>query len=456
MKKIVLMLGASALALLGQQPSEIVLDKWLAAFNSGDRAKVEEFMKVHEPRRLPRLNETLEMREETGGLTKVKVEKADGEAVTAIVREGGGGGYSRLMMRIDPAPPYVIRGLRLEPADPPAEADGERLSFSGAVDATFAFARKQDFAGAVLIAGPDGKPRVEAFGLADREAKVANTAETKFRIGSMNKMMTSVAALQLVEKGKLKLDAPIGEVLTDYPNEKVRTQVTLRHLLTHTGGTGDIFGPEFDAKREQLRTVADYVNLYGKRDPEFAPGSTARYSNYGFMLVGALIEKASGQSYYDYIQKNIFDVAGMKASGSEPESVVGAQISKGYMRRAGQWESNVNTLPWRGSPAGGGYTTVGDLYKFATALQAGKFVSKAMLAQATSNQSKGDRPYGFGFGLRPGDAPTFGHGGGAPGMNGELTVYTKSGVIVVVLSNLDPPAASRVAGYLDTRLPVQR
>ena len=124
-------------------------------------------------------------------------------------------------------------------------------------------ARADEFAGAVLVAR-HGKVLLEdAWGRADRKAGVANTPATRFRIGSMNKMFTAVATLQLVEADKLALDDPIGKHLPDYPNKEVAAKVTVRHLLTHTGGTGDIFGPEFEEHRLQLREHRDYLELYG-------------------------------------------------------------------------------------------------------------------------------------------------------------------------------------------------
>src|SRR5208282_5473121 len=156
------------------------------------------------------------------------------------------------------------------------------------------------FSGTVLVA-KEGKPVfAEAYGLADREKKISNTLDTRFRIGSMNKMFTAVSVLQLVEAGKIKLTDPLGKYVTDYPNQDIATKVTIHQLLTHTGGTGDIFGPEFNAHRRELRTLNDYVALYGKRAPQFEPGSRWRYSNYGMVLLGVVIERVTGQSYYDY------------------------------------------------------------------------------------------------------------------------------------------------------------
>jgi D-alanyl-D-alanine carboxypeptidase len=222
----------------------------------------------------------------------------------------------------------------------------------------------------VLIA-KDGRVLFRrAYGLADRDRRIPNTVRTRFRIGSMNKMLTAVAILQLVEAGKVKLTVPVGTNLPGYPNRDVATKVTIQQLLTHTGGTGDIFGPDFDAHRKQLRALADYVKLYGKRGLEFEPGSRWAYSNYGFILLGVVIEKVTGQSYYDYVQAHIHAPAGMTGSGSLPEHRPVPDRSIGYTKPPGTtaWAPNNDTLPYRGTSAGGGYSTVEDLARFAHAL----------------------------------------------------------------------------------------
>ncbi len=234
-------------------------------------------------------------------------------------------------------------------------------------------------------------------------------------------MSTAVATLQLVEAGKLARNDPIGKYLTDYPNKDVASQVTVRHLLTHTGGTGNIFGPAFERNRLTLREHSDYVKLYGPRGLKYAPGARYEYSNYGFVLLGALIEKVTGTSYYDYVRSKIFQPAGMTSTDSLPETEDVPSRSAGYMRSRDTWVPNTETLPWRGTSAGGGYSTVGDLMRFAQALESGKLISKSMLAEATREQQE---QYGYGFGVQ-GEGPqrSYGHGGGAPGMNGDLRVY---------------------------------
>jgi CubicO group peptidase (beta-lactamase class C family) len=292
----------------------------------------------------------------------------------------------------------------------------------------------------------------KAVGAANRENGTLNTLDTQFRNGSMNKMFTATAALQLIDAGKLSLDDTVGKILPDYPNKEIASQVTIRHLLTHTGGTGDIFGPQFAANRLTLKTHADYVALYGARAPVHVPGGEFRYSNYGMVLLGAIIERVSGQSYFDFVRTSVFERAGMRSTGSLPETDAVPNRSAGYMRRGDTWVLNTDTLPWSGTSAGGGYSTVGDFFRFAEALQSGALISKASFTQMTT-PNRGQ--YGFGMVIR-GEGPrrTFGHSGGAPGQNGELRVFPESGYTVVVLSNLDPPAASRLADFIEVRLPL--
>jgi CubicO group peptidase (beta-lactamase class C family) len=315
-------------------------------------------------------------------------------------------------------------------------------------------ARADEFAGAVLVARHGKVLLQDAWGQADRKAGTTNTPTTRFRIGSMNKMFTAVATLQLVEAGKLALDDPIGQYLPGYPNKEVAAKVTVRHLLTHTGGTGDIFGPEFDQHRLQLREHRDYLRLYGSRGLTHEPGARFEYSNYGFLLLGALIERASGGSYYDYVDNHVFRPAGMTSTGSLPESTDVPNRAVGYMRASpagGAWMPNTDTLPWRGTAAGGGYSTVGDLLRFARALGSGRLISKATLAQATHPHQQ---QYGYGFDVQgQGRLGSYGHGGGAPGMNGELRVFPELGYVVVSLSNLDPPAASELLEFFALRMP---
>ena len=317
-----------------------------------------------------------------------------------------------------------------------------------------------EFSGAVLVAR-DGRTLFEgAYGLADRERNVSNTPQTLFRVGSMNKMLTAVATLQLVQAGTLRLDAPLGTYLTDYPNTDVASKVTPHHLLTHTGGTGDIFGPEFAANRTALRTTADYLRLYGTRGLQFTPGTQHVYSNYGFLLLGAIIERIGGTNYYDHIAARVLAPAGMTATGSAPEDSLVPGRSVGYTRQLvpGTLASNAPTLPYRGTPAGGGYSTVGDFARFAVALRERRLLDAthtALLVDGKVSVAPSLR-YAYGFMDRVVGGRRFvGHGGGAPGMNGDLAFEPDGGYVVVVLSNFDPPAASQISAFILDRLPAR-
>lgn len=316
------------------------------------------------------------------------------------------------------------------------------------------------FAGAVLVARSGEVIFNGAYGLADREDEIPNTPATRFRIGSMNKMFTAVAVLQLVQAGRIALHDPLGTYLADYPNRELASKVTIHHLLTHTGGTGDIFGPQFDSRRLTLRTLKDYVRLYGRRSVEFEPGSSWAYSNYGFILLGAVIEKVTGVSYYDYVRRHVYRRAGMTATGSEPEDQVVANLAVGYTSPtadAARWRPNTETLPYRGTSAGGGYSTVGDLLRFAHALQANRLLNSHYTKLLTTGKAHtpGEQ-YAYGFSTQPsGGGRSFGHGGGAPGMNGELAIYPDTGYVVATLSNLDPPAATDVSACISQQLTEQ-
>jgi D-alanyl-D-alanine carboxypeptidase len=446
---------------LPSTPAGKVLAGYLEALNSGNKDKLEAFIKAHRPDRPDALDRMLDLRWNTGGFDLYSIESSQALNIQAVLHEREGNErYNRMSVAVSDGEPAAITNISLVVIPPPAGAPvPERLTQRAAVVAWKAeidkAASTEKFSGAWLWAKNGEAITSGARGKADREKGIDNTLDTRFRIGSMNKMFTAVATLQLVEGGKLSLDDTIGKILPDYPNTKVASKVKVRHLLSHTGGTGDIFGPKFEAHRLELKTLQDYVKLYGERDLRFEPGTRWEYSNYGFLLLGVLIEKVSGKSYYDFVAENIYQVAGMTNSGSEPESVEVANRSKGYLRDQFEMVSNEPTLPWRGTSAGGGYTTAADLMKFAGALMSNKLLKAGTLAEATRPQFT-TGAYGFGFQIgRSDEARTYGHGGGAPGMNAILRVYPESGQSVIVLGNLDPPSASRLGDWLHARIPLK-
>ncbi|HET9803560.1 MAG TPA: serine hydrolase domain-containing protein, partial [Candidatus Acidoferrum sp.] len=444
---LLLVLGVASRGLMGQQgtPAEKQLQAWLAAFNSGDRATLLQFLEKNRPERAKQIDDVMEFRNMTGGFELKKIEEVSATEVTALLKEKDSDQFARLTMEVQEAEPHQITKAELRAGPVPAEfkiaRTGESEVIEGVKKLAADRATADKFSGAVAIS-KNGKTLFEqAYGLADREKRTPNSVQTQFRMGSMNKMFTATSILQLAQAGKLKLTDPVGKYLTDYPNQDIARKVTIHQLLTHTGGTGDFFGPEFDKHRLELKTLQDYVKLYGTRAPEFEPGSKWEYSNYGFLLLGLIVQKASGQDYYEYVREHIFEPAGMTRSDSLPEEQSVPGRSVGYMRSddGKSWKPNGDTLPYRGTSAGGGYTTVEDLLKFANALRNHKLLDAEYTDLLTTGHADTPRgmKYAYGFMDNREDGTRWvGHGGGAPGMNGDLRIYPDSGYVIAVLSNL--------------------
>jgi CubicO group peptidase (beta-lactamase class C family) len=303
-------------------------------------------------------------------------------------------------------------------------------------------AAQGNFDGAVLLAKLDGTVLLRrAWGLADRRTSTPNTPDTRFALASMGKMFTAIAVAQLVEEGRVALDSPLVRYVPDYPNRDFARRATVRMLLNHTSGLGAYWGPEFERRRTTLLTPTDHLPLFVNDTLPFEPGARFRYSNAGYQVLGLIIERVAGMSYDDYVQRRIFDRAGMRSTGYYPASgVTPPGVATGWTRRT----TNEPLVPndtireVRGGPAGGGYSTVDDLLRFAQALTTGRLVRPATLAQWTTGSSD-NGGYGFGFGVRgEGRARNWGHNGGAPGMATWFLVYPEQQLVAVTLTNRDP------------------
>jgi D-alanyl-D-alanine carboxypeptidase len=454
--------GQSSAVEIPKTPAGEQFSAWLAAFNSGDRAELEKFRSHFDKPEEHKVEGMLGFHQQTGGFDVKKIEESSATKLTGLVQERDSDQFARFTIEVEASAPYHVTHLETRAIGRPAEFALPRLSQSELISALRAKLEKDSaadkFSGAALLA-KDGKPIFTgAYGMADREKKVPNTVNTRFRIGSMNKMFTAVSILQLVQAGKISLSDPVGKYLTDYPNKDIATKVTIQQLLTHTGGSGDFFGPQFDAHRLELKTLQDYIKLYGERAPEFEPGSRWVYSNYGFLMLGVVVERVTGKSYYDYVSENIFKPAGMTSTGSLPEDQSVPERSIGYTQFGGEaLRPNTDTLPYRGTSAGGGYCTVEDFLRFANALTNHRLLNAQNTELLTTGKVDTPRGDKYAFGFMDNGAGTsmrhFGHGGGAPGMNGDLQIFPQSGYVIVVLSNLDPPAASRISDFIVNRLP---
>jgi CubicO group peptidase (beta-lactamase class C family) len=458
-------------------PAGNLLSLWLQAFNSADKDKIQKFQSDHlDPANVTdpgqRLRMELNLRQRTGGFDLEKIEDSGEKKISGILKEKNSDHRARVILEVSHADATRIGdfGIDLLPAPgqgrptreepPPAKEPVSQITKE--VDASLSeLAAKDQFSGVLLLA-KDGKILwEEAYGLADREAKIPNTVNTQFRLGSMNKMFTSVAVAQLVQQGKLKFSDTVATALPDYPNREVAAKITVEQLLTHTSGLGDFFTPEFDKKKDSLHELKDYLPLFVKEPLAFEPGKGWSYSNAGFLVLGLIIERVSGENYYDYVQHHIYDVARMKNSGSPRQTDKLSNVAVGYTRVEENEPliRNSDTLPWRGSSAGGGNSTVEDLLKFDQALRHNKLVSPELTQMITTGkvhppQFPEGMKYAYGFeeetvyGKR-----VVGHNGGAPGMNGALDIHWETGYTVIALANRDPRVAEDWAKYISARLP---
>jgi D-alanyl-D-alanine carboxypeptidase len=305
-------------------------------------------------------------------------------------------------------------GAALEPSPAAPLGDDELVAALKAHLQTLSDAG--EFSGAVLLARGDRVLMREAYGPASRETGTPNTPETRFNLGSIDKAFTRLAIEQLARAGKLGLSDTLERYVPEYPVEKGR-RINIEQLLDHRGGTGDFFGPKYEQyDRSGLKRLRDWLPLIVEGPLQFEPGTQQRYSNAGYLLLGLVIEKVTGRPYFDYVREQIFAPAGMKDTGSYSIAEGGERLAIGYTREGGSFTANRRFLPWRGSSAGGGYSTVDDLMRFASAMRDGR------------------------FGVRPGG---LGVAGGSPGVNAVLEMFGDH--TLVVLANMDPPTAEAVA-----------
>lgn len=442
-------------------PAVLQAKRLLKALSTGDDASFLRTVHAIYPKTKSTDAHWLDLR---GDLNKLKfhgIAKANATEADLTAFDGNRMAWALVSVTVDAKPPHAITSFSVRSAPRPADvAAPPKLQPKELVAATRAKAKEDaaadKFSGAVLI-GQKGKVLFEAaYGMANRTAKTPNTINTKFRVGSMDKMFTSVAIMQLAQAGKLDLDAPVGRYIPDYPNKDVAAKVTINELMVHAGGVGDFFGPEFVAHHDSLREPKDYIALLGKRAPEFEPGSRQDYSNYGFIILGRVVEKVSGQSYDAYVQQHIFKPAGMVATGALPESVNVPNRAIGYTQSGKDLVPATKDQVWRGTPAGGGYSTVEDMFHFANALIAHKLLNAAYTKKLTSGTATmpGGQPAHYDFaGFTEDGRLFFGHNGGAPGQNGELRIFADNGTTIAVLANRDPPAATAIAAFISDRLP---
>jgi CubicO group peptidase (beta-lactamase class C family) len=296
------------------------------------------------------------------------------------------------------------------------------------------------FNGSVLVAENGKVIYKKGLGLANMEWNIPNTPETRFRLGSITKQFTATLILQLVEQGKIKLDGKLSDYLPDYRKD-VGQKVTIHQLLNHTSGIPSYTGlPGFfsDVSRDPY-SVADFVKKYASNDLQFEPGSKFSYNNSGYFLLGAIIEKVTGQPYERVLKEKIFDPLGMKNTGYDHHATIIEKRAAGYLKTP---DGYVNapyldmSLPYA---AGSMYSTVDDLYLWDQALYTDRLLTvqskELMYKPALSNYAYGWLIAKAKLGTGTETVPSISHGGGINGFNTLITRYPVQKNLVVLLDN---------------------
>jgi CubicO group peptidase (beta-lactamase class C family) len=364
----------------------------------------------------------------------------------------------------DPAHPDRLAQVHLVGMDDPLYADWPKGPVShtelrklihAALDRLVS---TSDFSGCVSVA--DGGETVfdECRGLADRSFNVPVDHQTKFLVGSVGKMFTAVAIAQLVEAGKLSWDDTLAKRVPEYPDQATAKKITVWELLHHTSGLGDFMVPEYFEHAQRYVNPADYLALIARQPKVGEPGKGLSYSNAGYVLLGRIIENVSGESYFDYIQHHIFAPAHMASSGFDSEDEIVPGRAVGYYHDDGvfsrKWKANWVLGIYKGSPAGGGYSTNADLLRFARALNGGKLLKPATLAKMFDGEiPAGPGAIGAGFGERLSHGRHIrGHQGGIEGTTADLEMVWETGAAVALTSNEGPSQhwllAERIADLL--------
>ena len=440
----------------------------IATVNSNDPDQIRRFMNEECTEKFrnfapmeEHINVFLGFRRTTGGVDfhSIRTYVPERKETIVILKDRNFESWRAFVMTFDKSEDLLIAGLSFNIARTPSNVKesylNEKQFLQMITDVIQRICERDVFSGTVLIARGDELLLTHACGEASKRFHVPNNIETKFNLGSMNKMFTATAVTQLVEKGLLSFQDTIDKHVDEsWLPKEITSKITVHHLLTHTSGLGSYFNETYMKGSKGLyRKVNDFKPLLKGEKPAFEPGKRFRYSNTGMLLLGVVIESVTGQSYFDYIRKNIYEPAGMKNSDSYEMDYPVENLAIGYspdLKSKYGWQNNLFKHVIKGGPAGGGFSTVGDLHRFALAFQAGKLVSVDSLKTILKDHS--GENYGYGFGIAEGPSgKVVGHGGGFPGINGKLDIYLDKGYIVAVLSNYDNganPVAQKISQLL--------
>jgi CubicO group peptidase (beta-lactamase class C family) len=387
----------------------------------------------------------------TGGIHRGKI-REDGNDAIGFFQSNLTERWGAVMVSVESSPPNRITSLQIQrakapksavPAATPADDKARLAQISNYAEK---LAKAELFSGVIAIARNDHPLFTKAYGMADSSSGVANTPDTRFQLGEIDKSFTAIAIAQLVEAGKLSYDDPLSKFV-EYPGRVSAGKISIKHLLSQTSGLGDYLSAKFTANVRRLKDIQSYLSILEYRPLAFEPGTGFQDSRIGYLLLGRVIEMVSGENYYEYIQHHIFQPAGMKDSFQdflEPPNPKSAIRYENYFEKdhfVTKVYGTVSPLPARGAPDSATFSTAEDMIRFVAALRNGKLVSPRVYQLMTTPKPElGAKTYGYGFMVNksPDEGrDVIGHDGDAPGLCAEYDLIRdlKEPCTVVVVSN---------------------
>ena len=455
--------------------------QWFAVIQSGEEQEIKSFVEGHFSSNAFRRQQSAaeyvalfrKLHEQSGGLDVVRVSPGGGDQpISVIARSRRGQHYALIRAGLDTEEKGKLAGLG---ADKAADPDAPRLSYTtqplSEAEAIAAIRRDLDrraaagdFSGVALIARDDEILVLRAYGYADREAKIPNTRDTKFHLASVGKMFTAVAIAQLVRAGKLSFTDTIAKVLPDYPNKEVAGKVTIHQLLTHTAGFGTFFESPGFVRGKTYRNSTEEIAVYQDEQLFSPPGTRWRYSNAGYSLLGAIVERLSGKPYLEYVRENIFRPLGMRDTYINPGGRGARKISVFYTQSPLDplgLEPYVADRTLSGAQPtgfGGGFSTAPDMLKFLRAYRTGKLLGDEMTLKVAQGKfdldDKGARRWAYGMSESVVNGETVrGHQGGS---RADVQMLWESGYTVIVLLNAIPPPVNAISNDITAFITSQR
>ncbi|MBL8771390.1 MAG: serine hydrolase [Phenylobacterium sp.] len=312
--------------------------------------------------------------------------------------------------------------------------------------------REDDFSGSVLLSRGEKVVFAGSYGLAERGFGIPNQLDTRFNTASIPKLFTSLAVMRLVEAGKLRLDQSLNSAWPGYPNTDAG-QATISQLLSHTAGFGNhhTWLPTYAGP--PLLTNRDYFARFVDEPLVQAPGQGFSYSNNGYVVLGLLVERITGERYFDHLARTIWKPLGMVDTGPLRMDIAAPRMAHGYFRSPdlpGAWQSNLDPRTPVGAAHGGIFSTVADLDRFGAALARGDLLSPALMREWTTGRQAYHRGmYGLGCSEVVIDGKRIiGHSGGHDGVAGELMVWPQSGYRFSILSNTEPDGYFALVSFI--------